>query len=154
MKKRTNKSKLYICIIAFLLITISSCTGIGQWDYCSENGVYKSENEEIILDFKSLDGVITINGQKIPVSIGISNNLLNIDVEKHININSGAVGVSEEDILVLFQVEADKTENTLKLTAIGGKNQTDFPESILLRFVEEETYQVYESTYNTDNNGT
>ena len=140
MKKIKNYCYL-ITIVFFIaiLIVFSSCSVLRGWEYDIEVGVFKSEDEALVLDFRYLDGEISVNGERILLSIGLDNDLRGIDVNAHM---SGPGGVSDEDILVKFRVDTNKKERTLTLTVIGGTMMDSVEPEYILHFYEGEKYKI------------
>lgn len=135
-----KKTTIYFCVIIIVsLLVFSSCVGLGGWEYDIEDGVFKTENADLIMDFRNLDGEITVNGETILLSIGVDNDLRGVDISEHM---IGPGGVSDDDILVKFRVESNKKDRTLKLTTIGGSLMDSVDTEYILHFCEGETYRI------------
>ena len=135
-----RKKRIYLCFIGIVFILFfSSCMSFGSWNYYVEDGTFKSENADIIMDFRHHDGEITVNGETLLLSIGVDNDLRGIAVNEHM---SGPGGVSDDDILVSFRVETNKKSKTLVLTTVGGSLMDDVKSEYILYFCEGEMYKI------------
>lgn len=93
----------------------------------------------MILDFKKKTGEIIINGEKTNVDIGISHDLTEIDLTETLDNQEGERGITDQDKLLVFEVVANKDDQSISLSVIGGQWKDSFDTELVLYFKESDS---------------
>ena len=117
---KTYRITSSILCVFLMLLALPSCLAPWRWDYCSEEGVFKTDDASLIIDCGYMDALLLVDGEYLELDFGVHPTLRYLDFNNHIPYDGKPHGITEDDILLYVDVEADKKTKTLTLTVTGG----------------------------------